>query len=200
MSHARAEIVVDLGAIRANVRLLRELAGPGTAMMTVIKADGYGHGILQSARAARAGGAEWLGVATLDEALAVRDDGDTGRMLSWLAVPGEDYAAAIEHDIDVTAYTTTELDEIVAAAQSTDRVARVQLKVDTGLSRGGSTIDAWPDLVEAAHEAEVAGTVTVSGIWSHFACSDEPDHPANDLQEAQLPGRPRRRRPGWLAA
>ena len=183
MSHARAEIVVDLGAIRANVRLLRELAGPGTAMMTVIKADGYGHGILQSAQAARAGGAEWLGVATLDEALAVRDAGDTGRMLSWLAVPGEDYAAAIEHDIDVTAYTTTELDEIVAAAQSTDRVARVQLKVDTGLSRGGSTIDSWPDLVEAAHEAEVAGTVTVSGIWSHFACSDQPDHPANDLQE-----------------
>jgi alanine racemase len=122
-------------------------------------------------------------VATLDEALAVRDDGETGRMLSGLAVPGEDYAAAIEHDIDVTAYTTAELDEIVAAAQSTDRVARVQLKVDTGLSRGGSTLDAWPGLVEAAHEAEVAGTVTVSGIWSHFACSDQPDHPANDLQE-----------------
>ena len=145
MSHARAEIVVDLGAIRANVRLLRELAGPGTAMMTVVKADGYGHGILESAQAARAGGADWLGVATLDEALAVRQAGDTGRMLSWLAVPGEDYAAAIEHDIDVTAYTLTELDEIVAAAQSTDRVARVQLKVDTGLSRGGSTIDLWPE-------------------------------------------------------
>ena len=200
MSHARAEIVVDLGAIRANVRLLRELAGPGTAMMTVVKADGYGHGILESARAARAGGAEWLGVATLDEALAVRDAGDTGRMLTWLAVPGEDYAAAIEHDIDLTAYTTTELDEIVAAAQSTDRVARVQLKVDTGLSRGGSTLDAWPDLVEAAHEAEAAGTITVSGIWSHFACSDQPDHPANDLQEDSFRAALERRRPGGLAA
>ena len=183
MSPPRAEIVVDVGAIRANVRLLRELAGPGTAMMTVIKADGYGHGIHEAARAARVGGAEWLGVATLDEALSVRSAGDTGRLLSWLAVPGEDYAAAIEHDVDVTAYTVAELREIVAAARRTGRPARLQLKVDTGLSRGGSTMDCWPTLVVAARDAEVAGRATVTGIWSHFACSDEPDHPSNDVQE-----------------
>ena len=77
MGTARAEVVVDLAAIRHNVRLLKELTG--TPMMTVVKADGYGHGLVESARAAREVGAEWLGVATLDEALALRAAGDTGR-------------------------------------------------------------------------------------------------------------------------
>ena len=90
----RAEIVVDLAAIRHNVRRLREIVGPGVAMMTVVKADGYGHGMVAVARADREAGADWLGVATLDEALVLRDAGDTGRILCWLTVPGEDYAAA----------------------------------------------------------------------------------------------------------
>jgi len=183
MSPARAEIVVDLGAIRANVRRLRELVGPATAMMTVVKADGYGHGILPSAQAAREAGAEWLGVATVDEAVTLREAGDTGRVLSWLAVPGDDYAAAVEQDVDVTAYTVAELDDIVTGSRAAGRRARVQLKVDTGLSRGGSTLALWPQLVDAARAEEVAGTIRVTGVWSHFACSDEPEHPANDRQE-----------------
>ncbi len=61
--------------------------------------------------------------------------------------------------------------------------ARLQLKVDTGLSRGGATEEAWPTLVETAADAEQTGALRVTGIWSHFACSDEPDHPSNDLQE-----------------
>ena len=61
--------------------------------------------------------------------------------------------------------------------------ARVQLKIDTGLSRGGSTVDLWPDLLAAARAGEEDGAWTVTGIWSHFACSDEPDHPANAAQE-----------------
>ncbi|CUR59337.1 Alanine racemase [metagenome] len=183
MSPVRAEIVVDLGALRANVRRLSDLVGPGVQMMTVVKADGYGHGMLPSAEAAREAGADWLGVATLDEALALREAGDTGRILCWLAVPDEDYAAGIEQGIDLTAYTVAELDEIVRGARRAGRAARVQLKVDTGLSRGGSTEESWPALVEAARAAELAGAVTVTGIWSHFACSDEPDHPENDRQE-----------------
>lgn len=186
MSSARAEIVVDLGAIRANVRRLRDLVGPGTAMMSVVKADGYGHGMLPAAGAARAGGAQWLGVATLDEALRLREAGDAGRILCWLAVPGEEYAAAVALDVDVTAYTPAELREIVAGAHAAGRRGRVQLKVDTGLSRGGSTLDSWPDLVAAARAAERAGAIRVTGVWSHFACSDEPDHPANDRQEQRF--------------
>lgn len=179
---AHAEIVVDLAAIRHNVRRLRAAVG-GARMMTVVKADAYGHGLGPVARAAREGGADWLGVATIDEALALRDAGDSGPVLSWLGVPGEEYAAAIDRDIDVTAYSLEELAEITKGARSAGRQARLQLKADTGLSRGGAMPDDWVELVRAARAAEQEGDVAVTGIWSHFACSDEPAHPANDAQE-----------------
>ncbi|HEY3528112.1 MAG TPA: alanine racemase [Nocardioides sp.] len=178
----RPEIVVDLDAIRRNVGILRDLVAPdGADVMVVVKADGYGHGLVESAAAARGAGAPWLGVATIDEAVRLRVAGDTGRMLCWLNTPGDDWAAAIERDVDVTAYTVAELDAIRDAATGTP--ARVQLKIDTGLSRGGSTTDLWPDLLEAARAGEEDGVWRVTGIWSHFACSDEPDHPANTAQE-----------------
>ena len=179
---SRAECVVDLDAIAANVATLKERVGDA-AMMTVVKADGYGHGLVESARAARAGGADWLGAAVVEEALALREAGDTGRILTWLTVPGEDYTRPIEADVDLTAYTVAEVEEIAAAARSLGVRARVQLKVDTGLSRGGATDEDWPALVAAAADAEQVGAVHVVGIWSHFACSDEPDHPSNDAQE-----------------
>ncbi|HJR37141.1 MAG TPA: alanine racemase [Nocardioidaceae bacterium] len=181
-SRPRAEILVDLDAVRHNVATLKRRV-EGRQMMTVVKADGYGHGMVPVARAAREGGADWLGAATMEEALALRDSGDTGRILTWLTVPGEDYRRAIETDIDVTAYSVDELEEISATARTLDKPARVQLKVDTGLSRGGASEQQWPQLVAAAAEAERSGVLRVTGIWSHFACSDEPDHPANDLQE-----------------
>jgi alanine racemase len=176
---ARAEIVVDLGAIRHNVARLRALVAPA-ALMVVVKADGYGHGMVPVARAARAAGAAWLGAATLDEALALRAAGDDGRVLCWLAVPGEDYRPAVEQGIDVTAYTVDQVHAIAAAAREVGTVARLQLKFDTGLSRGGAPRSEWPALVAAAADAD---GVEVTGLWSHFACSDEPEHPANDVQE-----------------
>jgi alanine racemase len=185
MDH-RAEVVVDLDAIADNVATLRRTVrqtSPDARMMTVVKADGYGHGLVESARAARAGGADWLGVAVLEEALALRAAGDTGPLLAWLAVPGEDYRGAVEAGVDLTAYSVAAVDEIAAAARLVGCRARVQLKVDTGLSRGGATDDQWRHLVEAAADAEQAGALTVTGIWSHFACADEPDHPANDTAE-----------------
>ena len=178
---ARAEIVVDLDTIAANVATLKARAG--VAMMTVVKADGYGHGLVESARAARAGGADWLGAAVLEEALALRAAGDTGPLLAWLAVPGEDYTDAVEAGVDLTAYTIEQVDAVAATARSLGRPARLQLKIDTGLSRGGATETQWPALVEAAAVAEESGALRVTGIWSHFACSDEPDHPANERQE-----------------
>ncbi|NYD40754.1 alanine racemase [Nocardioides panaciterrulae] len=182
---ARAEIVVDVAAIRHNVAALRRAvsAERPVQMMTVVKADGYGHGMVESARAARAAGADWLGVATLDEAMVLRAAGDPGRVLCWLTVPGEDYRPAVEADVDLTAYTETGLAEIAAAARAVGRVARVQLKVDTGLSRGGATLEDWPALVAAARRCEQHGDVVVTGLWSHFACSDEPGHRANEAQE-----------------
>jgi alanine racemase len=180
----RPEIVVDLGAIRRNVGILRDLVAPdGSDVMVVVKADGYGHGMVETAAAARAAGAPWVGVATIDEALRLRDAGDPGRLLCWLTVPGDDWAAAVARDVDVTASSVADLAAVRAAVQEAGTPARVQLKVDTGLSRGGAPLDLWPDVVAAARGGEADGVWTVTGVWSHFACSDEPEHPANDAQE-----------------
>ncbi|MBL0748825.1 alanine racemase [Nocardioides baculatus] len=178
----RAEIVVDLAAIRHNVRVLRDLVqvDAPVQLMVVVKADGYGHGMVEVAEAARDAGADWLGVATIDEALALRAAGDRGHLLCWLSAPGDDFAAAVAAGVEVTAYTVAELEEIAAVGGG----ARVQLKVDTGLSRGGAPRADWRDLFAVASELEHAGRITVTGIWSHFVASDEPAHPMNDAQEA----------------
>ncbi|RYB93284.1 alanine racemase [Nocardioides oleivorans] len=177
----RAEIVVDLAAVRHNVRILKDLVsvdGP-VQLMVVVKADGYGHGMVEVAAAARDAGADWLGVATLDEALALRAAGDHGPLLCWLTATGDDYAAGVAAGVELTAYSVAELEEIAAVGG-----ARVQLKVDTGLSRGGAARDDWPAFFAAAAALEDAGRITVTGLWSHFVASDEPAHPANDAQEA----------------
>ncbi|MEZ5091387.1 alanine racemase [Nocardioides sp.] len=177
-----AEIVVDLAAIRHNVRVLRAHLAP-VELMVVVKADGYGHGAVEVARAARDAGAPWLGAATIAEGLALRAAGDTGPILTWLDLPGsERYAEALAADLEVTAYSRRELALVEQAAAATGRTARVQLKVDTGLSRGGCAPEDWPGLVAAALAAERGGSVTVTGVWSHLAASDEPGHPANELQ------------------
>jgi alanine racemase len=178
----RAEVVVDLDAVRDNVAHLVTVAAPAE-VMAVVKADGYGHGIVEVARAARAGGATWLGVAVLEEALALREAGDEGPLLAWLAVPGEDYIPALRVGVEVTAYSVDEVRAVAEAARTVGRRAGLQLKVDSGLNRGGVAAADWLDVVAAARSAEEAGLVEVTGIWSHLACSDEPEHPANDAQE-----------------
>ena len=165
---------------------LRELVsteGHAPQLMVVVKADAYGHGMLPVARAARRAGAEWLGVATGDEALALRHGGDSGRLLCWLAAPGAEFAPLVQADVDVTASSVAQLDDIVRGAREVGRPARLQLKFDTGLSRGGAPRTEWLSLVTAAHAAEEEGLARVTGLWSHFACADEPDHPANAAQQ-----------------
>ncbi|MDN3264244.1 alanine racemase [Streptomyces sp. CSDS2] len=173
---ARAEI--DLGALRANVRALRARA-KGAAVMAVVKSDAYGHGAVPCARAALAAGATWLGTATAEEALALRAAGLSGRLLCWLWVPGGPWREAVEADIDVSLSGMWALREVAAAARAAGRPARVQLKADTGLGRNGCQPGAdWAELVGEALRAEAEGLVRVTGLWSHFACADEPGHPS----------------------
>jgi alanine racemase len=179
MTEPQAEVVIDLDAYRTNLQALAACA-PGSALMAVVKADAYGHGMAECAPAAREAGADWLGVATPDEALKLRALGDTGPVLCWLAAPGADFASAIAAGVEVTASSVEQLEEILAAAPSRPRV---QLKVDTGLSRNGAFGEQWSRLVEAAAQAQSAGRLEHTGTWSHFACADEPQHPANAAQE-----------------
>lgn len=174
---ARAEI--DLAALRANVRTLRALA-PGAALMAVVKSDAYGHGAVPCARAAVEAGAEWLGTATPEEALALRAAGIDGvRIMCWLWTPGGPWREAVEASLDVSVSGMWALREVVDAARAVGKTARVQLKGDTGLGRNGCQPGAdWAELVAEALRAEGDGVIRITGLWSHFACADEPGHPS----------------------
>jgi alanine racemase len=177
--HVRARAEIDLGALRANVRALRARVAPGGAeLMTVVKSDAYGHGMVPVARAARAAGARWLGTATPHEALALRAAGIEGPLMCWLWTPGDPWREGIEADLDMAVSGRWALDEVVVAARQAGRPARVQLKADTGLGRNGCQPADWPELVGAALAAQAAGEVTVTGLWSHLACADQPGHPS----------------------
>ncbi|MEV5728242.1 alanine racemase [Streptomyces pharetrae] len=176
---ARAEI--DLAALRANVRALRAHA-PGAALMAVVKSEAYGHGAVPCARAAVEAGATWLGTATPEEALALRASGAVPadvRILCWLWTPGGPWREAVEAGLDVSLSGMWALREVTAAARLAGRPARVQLKADTGLGRNGCPPGRdWEELVGAALRAEREGLVRITGLWSHFACADEPGHPS----------------------
>jgi alanine racemase len=181
-ARSRAEVVVDLDAIAANTAVLRErVARP---LMAVVKADGYGHGLVPAARAVLAGGADFLGVAVLEEALALRSAGITAPLLAWLHGPGTDYAAALTADIEVSVSADWALAEVLAAVRVTGRNARVHLKADTGLSRAGATPAEWPGLVAAAARAQADGEIQVVGLWSHMIYADAPTHPSIAAQVA----------------
>ncbi|MQA05787.1 MAG: alanine racemase [Streptosporangiales bacterium] len=179
-----AEARVDLDVLRSNVATLR--ARVQRPLMAVVKADGYGHGMVPAAKAALAGGADWLAVAHLGEALQLRAAGVTAPLLAWLTVPGERFADAIAADVDLSAGAVWAVDEVARGAAAAGRTARLQLKADTGLSRGGATAADWPAVVARAQQYEAEGLVRIVGVWSHFACADEPGHPSVAAQLASF--------------
>lgn len=168
----RAEAIVDLSAIKHNVELLKKTAG--TKLLAVVKADAYGHGLVPVAKAAISAGADYLGVALLEEAIALREAGVEAPILAWLVQPGSDFKKAIELNIDVAAASLKALQEISDASES--KKARVHLEVDTGMTRGGF-LSEWDHLT-----AENLKNVEVVGIFSHFARADEPGQAQNDEQ------------------
>jgi alanine racemase len=172
----RAEAIVDLSAIKHNVELLKKTAG--TKLLAVVKADAYGHGLVPVAKAAISAGADYLGVALLEEAITLRESGIDAPILAWLVQPGSDYSRAIELDIEIAAASLAALQEISQA--STSKKAKVHLEVDTGMTRGGF-LSEW-DLIDAEH----VKNIEIVGIFSHFARADEPDQQQNSDQLARF--------------
>jgi alanine racemase len=180
-STTAAKAVVDLDAIAHNVRLLKERAGSAD-VMAVVKADGYGHGAAQVGQAAIAAGASELGVATLEEALALRRDGVTAPVLCWLHTPGTDFAPALLADVQVGVSSVRQLADVVDAVGRTGQTATVTVKVDTGLSRNGVGGAEFPELLAALRRAVSDDAIRLRGIMSHLACGDDPTSPVNDEQ------------------
>ena len=176
-----AEAVVDLGAIEHNVRLLCEHAGRAQ-VMAVVKADGYGHGATRTARAALAAGATELGVATVDEALALRAGGITAPVLAWLHAPGIDFGPALLAGVEIAVSGERQLDELLDAVRRTGRTATVTVKVDTGLNRNGVHPAQYPSMLKALRQAVAEDAIALRGLMSHMVYADQPDNPLNDVQ------------------
>ena len=172
----RAEALVDLSAIKHNVQTLKKTAG--TNLLAVVKADAYGHGLIRVAEAALSAGADYLGVALLEEAVALREAGIKAPIIAWLAQPGSDFAQAINLDIELSAASLLALQEIKDASR--EKKARVHLEVDTGMSRGGF-LGEWGQLTSD----DLAG-IEIVGIFSHFARADEPGEEQNRTQLARF--------------
>ena len=165
--------VIDLSAYRRNLARLAERVAPA-ALMAVVKADAYGHGLVPIARAAVEAGIGWLGVLDIETGLELRENGiprDVA-VFTWLLAPHEDYAAAIDAELDFGVSTVGQLDAIAAAGASIR--ARVHLKIDTGLHRNGASIEDWPGLVSRA--LALSDSVELVGVWTHIAeASDDDD-------------------------
>ncbi len=174
---ARAVADIDLWAYAANVRALKRRIG-SAQLLCVVKADAYGHGAEQCAATARAAGADWLGVAFVDEALALRAAGDRGPLLAWILNEHDDLAGAIARDVDLSISSMRELELVLDAYHAAGAPPRVHVEVDTGLSRGGVAPGDWDAVFAAVRDIDVVS------VWSHLACADEPTHPANDAQRA----------------
>jgi len=182
-----AQAVVDLDAIANNIRVLREHAG-SAEVMAVVKADGYGHGATRVSRAALAAGAAELGVATIDEALALRADGINAPILTWLHAPGTDFAPALSADVQIAVSSVRQLSALLDAVGRTGVTATLTVKIDTGLNRNGVSAAEYPAMLDALLRAQAEEAVRVRGLMSHLVHADEPEHPTNNLQAQRFAG------------
>ena len=181
ISYSPAEARIDLSAIRSNLSSVREAAGEA-AVLAVVKADAYGHGRAEVARAL-APAADYLGAAQLGEALALREEvGPRPRILTWIFAPGAPLAQALRADVELSAGAFWAIDEIARAARETGTTAKVHLKVDTGMARGGFNL---ADVAEASRRLralQADGLFSVVGLWSHLARADEPESGTTERQ------------------
>ena len=163
----RAEARIDLDRIAANINLLK---GPTrTPLMAVVKADAYGHGLVEVGLAAEKSGADWLGVALLEEAIKLRTHGVRAPILAWLVPPGSDFKQAVAHDIDIAVASIAAFKEISTLPNK----PRIHIGFDTGMSRGGF-LDEWDEFLKSDFSK-----VHVVGVFSHFARADEPEEQQN---------------------
>jgi len=177
----RASAEVNLSAIADNLKFIK--GKTDAQVLAVVKADAYGHGLIQIGKASADSGADWLGTALLEEGIALRKSGIKIPIISWLTPLGEDFETAIDLDIDLSISSVELLSEVLTAGKSVKKIPRVHIEADTGMSRGGVGDD-WQIFLDHLIEASKSNEIKVVGIWSHFARADEPDEKMNKEQLA----------------
>jgi alanine racemase len=175
----RADVYLD--RIMANVRAIQDLIGPNVDLLAVIKADGYGHGAIPVAHAALAAGAAWLGVACVDEGVALRTAGVTAPILVMGHAAPDELGAAMRDDLTLTLGTAAQSAALLAAAHATGSQVRVHLKIDSGMGRFGIL----PHQVEeVACTLRATPEIVVDGCFTHLARGEEDPALATDAQIA----------------
>ncbi len=164
---------IDPDAIEHNVRVLRAASAPAD-LWAVVKADGYGHGAVVAAEAALRAGAVGLCVALATEGVQLRAAGLDAPILVLSEQPESQIDELLEHRLTPTVYTAA----FVRALDERRAGVRVHVNVDTGMQRVGARFDDIADLVRAL----IASSVVVEGVFTHLACSDEPEAASNRLQ------------------
>ncbi len=164
MSGLLREALINLSAISANVAHLRTLA-PAQHTLVVVKANGYGHGAVPSARAAIDGGADWLGVADIAEALELRAAGIAAPVLAWIHGSSAEFSAAVASGVDLGVNSLSQLERVAAASGT----AHVHIKFDTGLGRNGVAPGDRAAVIERAAALHSSGQIVVRGVFSHLA-------------------------------
>lgn len=173
----RADVYLD--RVMANVRAVCDLIGPGVALLAVIKADGYGHGAIPVAQAALAAGAAWLGVACVDEGVALRQAGVTAPILVMGHAAPDELRAAVAHDLTLTLGTAAQSAALLAAAHHAGNQVRVHLKIDTGMGRFGILPHQIP---EVARTLQSIPEILVDGCFTHLARGEEDPSLATNAQ------------------
>lgn len=176
---------VSLGAIRHNASLFKSSLKDACRFMAVVKANGYGHGSIAVAKAAISAGADYLGVALVDEAIRLRDAGiDVPILVLGYTAP---YAVmkAIQHQVSLTVFSEQVLDEIIVCTEEIKQPARIHLKIDSGMTRIGVT--SHEEALSLARKAVSSRFVKLEGLFTHFADADsiDPSYTQRQFQRFQ---------------
>lgn len=161
---------IELSVYKSNLqRIVKEMSP--ARVMAVIKADGYGHGLIETARAASEVGIEFLGVLDIETGLAIRKAGIETPAFAWLHSQDSDFGAAVFSGIELSVSSMLELETVAKVSGR----AQVHLKIDTGLSRNGCRPELWASLVTRAMELQVQNEIDVVAIWSHLSGTSHSD-------------------------
>ena len=162
--------LIDHAALSFNVRSIREFIGPGAKFMAVIKANAYGHGVVECSQTLEKAGVEWFGVATLEEALELRENGISSQILCFGSVwPGQE-REFFEHFITPAIFSSETAIRLDEAARKYGVEARVHLKLDTGMGRVGLRFDEVEQFLSAI---EGLRNLRITGLMTHFAAADD---------------------------
>ncbi len=163
---------ISLDSIAYNVRQMRKIIPPGCDLMAVVKANGYGHGALETAYTMIANGANWMAVALPEEAVRLRRGGITAPILVLGAVGADELDICVDQDLGVTVFEPHIAKRLSQAAVAQNRPARVHIKVDTGMGRLGLLPKDFGELVDLV--LALPG-LQIEGVFTHFARAEQPD-------------------------